>query len=542
MPMIVTRVFLNLVYYYQQNFFGLNMPNSAVNAEDSSSAVDLTFIQASLDTMQQGLSIVRLIDGELTVVLFNRRAIELFDVPPELCDLPRPFADFIRLSANRGEYGPGDPEMYVRETLEHAKTFMPHSYKRTRHDGAVIEIVGTPMPDRHGFVTTYTDITEREHALSNSKILMQALNSTRVGMIIFDAETKLIFFSTQMQEFNKLAPTSLELGISFEDYIRTCVYGGLMPRLKGHEEDWIADRLKRFNAPEGPVEVKRHDDLWLMIEDVKLENGFNVIFATDITELKKSQKNLVDSMEHAEIANRTKTEFLANMSHELRTPLNSVIGFSELLLSGVGGDIGSEQAIEYLTDINLSGRHLLRLISDILDISKIEADELDLDEEPVSLRTLSDECLRMTEDRAQRAGVRVALVGELPAQQIYADPIRLKQIILNLMTNAIKFSHPDHIVGLVWLIDDQSLVLEVRDTGIGMTEASIAVVLEPFRQIANSLTRDHEGAGLGLPICRRLAELHGAQLKIESTYNVGTTVRVTFPPERTIPAGSSVNN
>jgi len=198
--------------------------------------------------------------------------------------------------------------------------------------------------------------------------------------------------------------------------------------------------------------------------------------------------------------------------------------------------MGSERAIEYLTDINRSGRHLLRLISDILDISKIEADEMDLDEEPVSLQALSDECLRMTEDRGMRAGVHIELAGKIPAHQLYADPIRLKQIILNLMTNAIKFSHPEHTVGLAWLIDDQSLILEVRDTGIGMTEASIAVALEPFGQIADSLTRDHEGAGLGLPICRRLAELHGAQLKIESKKDVGTTVRVTFPPERTIPA------
>ena len=518
------------------------MHNSAINAEDSSSLADLTFIQSSLDSIHQGLSIVRLIEGELIMVFLNRRAAELFDVPPDFYNLPRPFEDFIRLFANRDDYGPSDPEMYVRETLEHAKTLMPHSYKRTRPDGTVIEIVRTPLPDRQGFITTYADITERERALSNSETLMQALNGTRVGMTIFDDKTKLIFFSTQMQEFNRLAPTSLELGISFEDYIRTCVYGGLMPGLEGHEDDWVADRLKRFNAPEGPIEVKRHNDVWLMIEDVKLESGFTVIFATDITELKKSQKNLLESMEHAEIANRTKTEFLANMSHELRTPLNSVIGFSELLLSGVGGDIGSERAIEYLTDINLSGRHLLRLISDILDISKIEAHKMELDEEPVSLRMLSDECLRMTEDRALRAGVQTALIGKLPAQQLYADPIRLKQIILNLMTNAIKFSHPDHTVGLVWLIDDQSLILEVRDTGIGMPEASIAVALEPFGQIANSFTRDHEGAGLGLPICLRLAELHGAQLEIESTCDVGTTVRVTFPPERTIPENYSVNN
>ena len=512
------------------------MTNSTIDAKDSSSLIDPAFIQSSLDSMNQGLSIVRSVEGELMMVLFNRRAAELFDIPPDFCNVPRPFEDFIRLVANRGEYGPDDSETHVRKTIECAKTFTPHSYKCTRLDGTVIEVIGTPLPDRQGFITTYADITEREHALNNSEILMQALNRIRVGMIIFDADAKLIFFSKQMQEFNKSVPASMELGISFKDYIRTCVDGGLMPRLKGQEDDWIADRLKRFNSPEGPIEVKRHDDLWLMIEYVKLENGFNVIFATDITEFKKSQKNLVESMEHAEIANRTKTEFLANMSHELRTPLNSVIGFSELLRYGVGGDIGSERAIEYLTDINRSGRHLLRLISDILDISKIEADEMDLDEEPVSLQALSDECLRMTEDRGMRAGVHIELAGKIPAHQLYADPIRLKQIILNLMTNAIKFSHPEHTVGLAWLIDDQSLILEVRDTGIGMTEASIAVALEPFGQIADSLTRDHEGAGLGLPICRRLAELHGAQLKIESKKDVGTTVRVTFPPERTIPA------
>jgi len=268
---------------------------------------------------------------------------------------------------------------------------------------------------------------------------------------------------------------------------------------------------------------------------VTLQQGHTVMISSDITEHKKIQSALLHAKEEAELASRAKTEFLANMSHELRTPLNSIIGFSELLIATDFDTLGRDRIPEYLGDINRSGRHLLRLISDILDISKIEVGELQLENEALCLRELSDECLRMIGERARRAGTRITKIDRPPKVRLNGDETRLKQIVLNLLTNAIKFTEEDDEVSLGWLLnDDGTLTLEVKDTGHGMTPEDIHVALEPFGQVANSMTREHEGAGLGLPLSRRLAELHQANLDIKSEIGKGTTVNVTFPPERVI--------
>ena len=486
--------------------------------------------------MGQGLCVTRLIDGELVVVLWNRRGIELLGFPNAIQGEPQSFESLLRYNAERGEYGPGDVDELVQSRLKLALKFEPHQFYRTRPDGTVIEVIGRPLPSGDGFITTYSDVTERQRAADLCEILVQALDGTNAGVAIFDPNDRLMFCNATMRGARGGGERLVhQYGITFEEFVSASVNSGLVAGIAGREKEWLQARIEQHRHPQGPLEVERKNDVWLLVNDIVLESGHTVIISNDISELKKSEKAVLSAKEEADLANRAKTEFLANMSHELRTPLNSVIGFSELMMTTDFSVFGIDKIKEYLTDINHSGRHLLRLISDVLDISKIEVGELILDEEEICLHTLISECMRMISERARRAGTKITINDVPPLTRLYADPTRVKQIVLNLMTNAVKFTGDQGTVVVSWtLLPTGDLALEIRDTGAGMDDEGIKVALEPFGQVANAMTRDHEGAGLGLPLSLRLAKLHQGSLEIESAVGVGTTVRVTFPKERVI--------
>jgi PAS domain S-box-containing protein len=254
----------------------------------------------------------------------------------------------------------------------------------------------------------------------------------------------------------------------------------------------------------------------------------------DVTEVIRAERRLREAKTSAEAANRAKSEFLAGMSHELRTPLNAIIGFSDLIRSGICRD--DRQRIEsYAGDIHASGEHLLKLISDILEVSRIEAGKLELREETVDVPSLIADCVHLVRQRASTAGIALTIdaPGSLPA--LYADATRLKQIMLNLLSNAIKFTNAGGRVTAGAALDPSGdLVLRVADNGIGMSERECAEALEPFRQIDSSLARRHEGTGLGLPLTKAFVERHGGRLEIASTKGVGTTVSAAFPAIRVI--------
>jgi len=248
------------------------------------------------------------------------------------------------------------------------------------------------------------------------------------------------------------------------------------------------------------------------------------------------QRKVSDHAHHAmleaEAANRAKSEFLTNVSHELRTPLNAIIGFSEVMSKGMLGPIDNAKYLEYATDISNSGHHLLALINDILDLAKIEAGKLELREEIVDLRAVVNACFAIMKERASLAEVKMKATLPEALPEVLVDELKVKQIIINMLSNAVKFTPRGGHIQVAASIEEGDLVLRIADTGIGIAPEDIQKALDPFTQIDSSLARRYEGTGLGLPLAKRLIELHDGTLAVESALGAGTCVTLTFPGRR----------
>jgi PAS domain S-box-containing protein len=254
----------------------------------------------------------------------------------------------------------------------------------------------------------------------------------------------------------------------------------------------------------------------------------------DITAKVEAEAQLHQAKEAAEAASRSKSEFLAMMSHELRTPLNAVIGFSQLIAEQPFGAINARY-IEYANDIHVSGIHLLDLINELLDLSTLDAGRYEIHDERLSLRTIVRICTRMLVSVAGSKKVRMELATSLPDVFLWADRKALKQVLLNLMSNGVKFARPGGVVSVNAGIEvNGDLTISITDTGIGIEPAKLEHVFEPFYQADANTNRQHGGVGLGLAICHKLVTLHGGSIAIESQEGHGTIVRVIFPSSRVL--------
>jgi signal transduction histidine kinase len=370
-----------------------------------------------------------------------------------------------------------------------------------------------------------------ERLQRQSDLLQSTLENMGEGLSVFDSHGRLAAWNSRFVEMLDL-PMALSDETTLRDILTVQTERGDFGPVDPAD---LEKRIERFfrDAPFARERMtgKGHT---LLIRRRAMPGGAVVSLYSDITERKAADIKMAQAWAQAELANRSKTDFLANMSHELRTPLNAIIGFSEILSGEHLGPMGNVRYLEYSHDIHSSGMHLLSIINDVLDMSKIEAGKLDIHEEEVAIEPLLSGSLRMVRERARKQ--RIELVARLanPDLVILADERAMKQCLLNLLSNAIKFSPAGGTVAVEAAVDaGDRTVLTITDQGIGMTEEELERALQPFGQAHSSTTRTYGGTGLGLPITQGLVEAHGGAMSIRSRPGAGTSVAITLPAERT---------
>ncbi len=446
---------------------------------------------------------------------------------------------FLRARLQRGPivHSALDDEVYIRNVLEEFRLSGSGSKIIQQVDGRWVR-VSKSLTREGGAVTLRQDITEekqREAELLRAESrLTDAIEAMSDSFVLWDADDRLVMWNSATDGIDPARLDYLKVGIRYEEYMRARIAEGRFLDAIGREEEFLAERLAQRRLGNGQVVLQRlSNGMWLRLSEHRTRDGGVVVIRSDVTETKARESELLRAKNQAEAANVAKSQFLATMSHELRTPLNAIIGFSDMLVSQVYGPLGSPRYAGYAQDIHASGQHLLALITDILDMSRIEAGRYEFRPETVELVDLVEESLRMVRGRADEHGIRLAPVIEPGVSTLWADRRALKQILLNLLSNAVKFTRDGGRVTLsATSTPEGGTAIAVADSGVGIDAARLARIFEPFQHVNASVARGAEGTGLGLSICKRLADLHGAAISIASTVGRGTTVTVTFPPSR----------
>jgi len=430
--------------------------------------------------------------------------------------------------------------------------FSDITYCVTLGDGRsrLFELSGLPMFDDRsgkfiGYRGTAKDITARseaeERAIQAQLHLVNAVETMPQGFVLRDSQDRILLCNSNFEEIINPDPAMVAPGADFRELIKDAANRGIFDCPDDELDGFVADRLAHHELAARETEFQLKDSRWMQVISEKNEDSGVIETWIDITRMKGREAELLEAeaiarhgREQAEYANRTKSEFLANMSHELRTPLNAIIGFLKIIKDEILGPLGNQQYNSYTLDIYESGLHLLGLINDILDFSKAEAGKIKLANRPLGLANVVASCMRLLAERAKKTGVELATKIPSDFSQINADPIRLKQIILNLMSNGVKFTEHGSITVEVEIDPGVGIVIRVRDTGIGIAKEDIAEAFTLFGQVDSALSRKFEGTGLGLPLSRSLAQLHGGDLTLESEMGVGTCAVMTLPAERII--------
>jgi signal transduction histidine kinase/CheY-like chemotaxis protein/HAMP domain-containing protein len=374
--------------------------------------------------------------------------------------------------------------------------------------------------------------------------LSEAIEAISEGFSLYDAEDKIAVCNTRYRDMFSYGETTM-IGTSFESVVSNAVERGLIPEAKSDPQRWLAERLARHRNPGNPHTQHRADGRWVRVSERKTANGGVVATYADISELKQRETELDDlvhelqvARDAAETANRTKSSFLANMSHELRTPLNAIIGLTDMMISNAPR-FGTEKAAEPLRRVHRAGEHLLDLINEVLDLSKIEAGKLDLNVETVKIPRLIDEVVGTARGLAEQNKNRLIVECPPDIAPLLVDSLRLRQILLNLLSNACKFTKdgevslhvtPVSVEGRNW-VD-----FAVADTGIGLTPEQMNKLFEEFVQADQTTARNYGGTGLGLAITRKLCRMMGGDVLVTSEIGKGSTFVARLPMAPAIPA------
>ncbi|MEJ0067999.1 MAG: PAS domain-containing sensor histidine kinase [Pseudomonadota bacterium] len=435
-----------------------------------------------------------------------------------------------------------------RALLSQRLPFRNFVNRRKLVDGSYqyISASGKPMRDGDGSFLGYrgtaTDITaqreaERRISEANQK-LQECIESLAEAFALFGPDNRLMLCNEQFRGLNPAIRDVMQPGARFIDIAKASLRLRTIPEAIGHERTWLREWTAQLRLPRSMVHRKLNDR-WFQLNLQRLSDGCLVMIGADITEVILREDRLREARDAAERANRMKSEFLATMSHELRTPLNAILGFSEIMRDGLFGTLGPARYRDYVADIHQSAQHLLDIISDVLDMSKLEAGQMTAQHERVDVAMTITHCVRLMRERAASRQLRLKAgsTDRLPA--LLADQRMVKQIVLNLLSNAIKFTEPHGEIRVECAVDAEGLAISVRDTGIGIAPHDIPRALIPFQQIEDPLSRRFDGTGLGLPIVKAIMDLHGGSVALTSTPGIGTRVTVRFPAGRVLPEGAA---
>jgi signal transduction histidine kinase/CheY-like chemotaxis protein len=493
-------------------------------------------LRVIFDNMPQG---VALFDRDLKMVAWNEQFREVVGLADDFLAQEHDFPALVRFLAEQGEYGAVDVEATVSKHL--ATVGERYRAERTRADGTILEILRNPVPGG-GCISMYTNVTERrksEALVEQARArLADAIESISDGFALWDQDDRLVMFNTRSQEILNL-PDPLVVGNRFEDLIRPLLQRDYYDAIVNRQA-WLEQRVALHRNAPTTHEQKHADGTWLRIGEYRTQEGGTVTTWSDITTLKQREAELADLVERLEIArdeameaSRTKSSFLANMSHELRTPLNAIIGLTELLCDNAAR-FGTEKALDPLRRVLRAGRHLLALINDILELSKIEAGRMDLTLEHVAIAPVVDEVLGTARPLAEQNKNALELDCPEGIGSVHADNMRLRQILLNLLSNACKFTKGGTVRLRVARAEESGqhwVDFAVSDTGIGMTEEQLGRLFQEFTQADASTTRQFGGTGLGLAISRRLCRLMGGEITVTSVPGEGSTFTVRLPTQ-----------
>ena len=370
-------------------------------------------------------------------------------------------------------------------------------------------------------------LAEREATLSKEakeaqQTLVVAIESIDDGFVLYDDEDRLVLCNEKYREFYPRSASKVKAGMKFEDLLRFGAYNGEYAQAIGREEEWVAERLAIHNQGDRTIEQELSNGRWLRIAERKAPNGYRVGFRVDITELKKAQSQ-------AEAASEAKSSFLASMSHEIRTPMTAITGFADILLN----EKLSQSSRARVRQIKDSAQWLLQILNDILDISKLDAGKLEIEAINTDLSTLIKDVVAMFQEtlppeKQGRLAISTKIDPSIPPL-ISSDPTRLRQVLVNLLGNAVKFTEDGHITVSCQLTFDASMIeIAVEDTGIGIRDDVIPTLFDDFSQADPSISRRFQGTGLGLAICRRLAALMEGEIGVESAVGEGSKFTFSF--------------
>ncbi len=488
-------------------------------------------LQEAIECLPEGFA---LYDPDDRLVLSNDQLRDLHSRSGAAFEPGTSFEDVLRSGLASQEY----PQAVDREDAWLAERLAQHkqgtaAVEQQLADGRWLRICErrTNSGHRVGIYTDITDLKERQNELILAERgLSEVLEAMEEGFALLDGQDRLIVWNKKYEEMFPLISDLITYGATVEDLMRAAADRGQIQEAMGDKEAWVQERLKAYRELDSGSELQFESDRWVLTRKYRGAHGRTLALFLDISELKQREAELREAKLQAETANRIKSEFLANMSHELRTPLNAIIGFSDILIKEQAGPIGTPVYREYAKDVNNSGHQLLGIIEDLIDLSRLETGQVDLRETELSLSSLLDLCRRAFEDKAASAGVSLAIDPAQEEIEIWADQVRLRQVLHNLISNAIKFTPSGGSVRLSGgLADTGEIEIRIADTGIGMTPHELDVAVEPFRQAQSSLTRTQGGSGIGLTLCNSMIKLHDGTLEIESRKGDGTTVTLRLP-------------